>query len=266
MLSSKILAAVTFSYLAAEIFYLIAMIFKTKIGQRIGSIVTIGAFVAHSAAIILRWVESHNLGIGHAPFANFYESLVFFAWAIILIHFIAEYKYKIAHVGAFTVPFAFLSLAYASFSPGISSRIEPLVPALQSNWLIAHVITCFIGYGAFAVSCGLSIAYLLKRSNDKKDLDALNYRMIIFGFLFLTAGIATGSIWAHSAWGAYWQWDPKETWSLITWFVYAIILHVRLRGWHGKKIALLSIGGFLSVLFTYFGVNFLLSGLHSYIN
>ncbi|MDP2992538.1 MAG: c-type cytochrome biogenesis protein CcsB, partial [Deltaproteobacteria bacterium] len=122
MLSSKILAAVTFSYLAAVIFYLIALIFKTKIGQRIGSIVTIGAFVAHTAAIILRWVESYKLGIGHAPFANFYESLVFFAWAIILVHFIAEYKYKIAHVGAFTVPFAFLSLAYASFSPGISSR------------------------------------------------------------------------------------------------------------------------------------------------
>lgn len=266
MISSKILAVVTFVYLAAATTYLIATIFKTRVAQKMGSLITVGGFTAHTAAIILRWVESHRLGIGHAPFANFYESLVFFAWATVLIHFIVRYKYKVLQAGVFTLPFAFLGLAYASFSPNISSRIEPLIPALQSNWLIAHVITCFIGYGAFAVSCGLSIAYLVKRSENKRDLEILNYRVIILGFLFLTAGIASGSIWAHSAWGAYWQWDPKETWSLITWFIYAIILHCRLRGWPGQKIAWLSIGGFISVLFTYFGVNFLLSGLHSYVS
>ncbi len=265
MISSKILAVVTFAYLAATTTYLMAKIFRTKIGQRMGSLISIGGFAAHTVAIILRWTESHRLGIGHAPFANFYESLVFFAWATVLIHFVVQYKYKVEHAGVFTLPFAFLGLAYASFSPNISSRIEPLIPALQSNWLIAHVITCFIGYGAFAVSCGLSIAYLLRRSGDNKNLDILNYRVIIMGFLFLTAGIATGSIWAHSAWGAYWQWDPKETWSLITWLIYATILHCRLRGWYGKKIALLSVAGFISVLFTYFGVNFLISGLHSYV-
>ena len=96
------------------------------------------------------------------------------------------------------------------------------------------------------------------------DLDELTHQMVMFGFLFLSIGIITGSVWANSAWGSYWSWDPKETWSLITWFVYATLLHARMmRGWYGKKIAYLSIIGFGAVLFTYFGVNYL-PGLHSY--
>jgi cytochrome c-type biogenesis protein CcsB len=99
---------------------------------------------------------------------------------------------------------------------------------------------------------------------DVDLLDDLNHRLVMFGFLFLSVGIITGAVWAHSAWGRYWGWDPKETWSLITWFVYATLLHARMmRGWRGKRTAILSIGGFAAVLFTYFGVN-LLPGLHSY--
>jgi len=131
---------------------------------------------------------------------------------------------------------------------------------------------------AFAVAFGLSIMYLIKnreaaaaqggvlaaRLPETAVLDELTHRMILFGFLFLTAGIITGAVWANSAWGKYWSWDPKETWSLITWFIYATLLHARLmRGWHGKRIAVLSLIGFTAVLFTYFGVN-LLPGLHSY--
>ena len=137
-------------------------------------------------------------------------------------------------------------------------------------------MSCFIGYSAFAVAFGVSFMYLLKqRHPDRKRsmlgllpdidvLDDLNHQMVMFGFLFLSAGIITGAVWANSAWGRYWGWDPKETWSLITWFVYATLLHARLmRGWRGKRTAYLSIGGFAAVLFTYFGVN-LLPGLHSY--
>jgi cytochrome c-type biogenesis protein CcsB len=99
---------------------------------------------------------------------------------------------------------------------------------------------------------------------DVDLLDDLHHRLVMFGFLFLSAGIITGAVWAHSAWGRYWGWDPKETWSLITWFIYATLLHAKLmRGWHGRRIAFLSILGFFAVLFTYFGVN-LLPGLHSY--
>jgi len=147
----------------------------------------------------------------------------------------------------------------------------------KSNWLISHVITCFFGYAAFALSFGVSIMYLLKLLDTAEKnnrflrlipsaaiLDDLNYQMIVIGFLMLTLGIITGAVWAHSAWGTYWSWDPKETWSLITWLVYASVIHTRLvRGWKGKKIAILSIAGFACVLFTYFGVNYL-AGLHSY--
>lgn len=98
-----------------------------------------------------------------------------------------------------------------------------------------------------------------------ESLDAFVYKPIAVGFPLLTIGIVTGAAWANYAWGSYWSWDPKETWSLITWFVYAIFLHARFaREWRGKRTAVLSIIGFASVIFTYFGVNYVLSGLHSY--
>ena len=224
----------------------------------------------------MRWAESYKMGIGHAPLSNMYESLVFFAWTIMLIYLIIERRYYFYLIGAFSTPTAFLVMAYASLSGNISDRIQPLVPALKSNWLIVHVITCFIGYAAFAIALGTSVMYLIRkgaRDNAKgwvswfpepSILDELTYQMVIFGFLFLSVGIITGSVWANSAWGSYWSWDPKETWSLITWFVYATLIHARLmRGWRGKRLAFISIVGFCAVLFTYFGVNYL-PGLHSY--
>jgi cytochrome c-type biogenesis protein CcsB len=188
-----------------------------------------------------------------------------------------EWRTKNRSIGTFATPLAFLIMAYASFT-GITARIQPLIPALKSNWLIAHVLTCFIGYAAFAIAFGLSIVYLLKRVDNPEKrhgflkfvpetdiLEELSYQMVVIGFILLTLGIITGAVWAHSAWGRYWGWDPKETWSLITWLVYAALLHSRMvRGWRGKKLAILSIVGFSCVIFTYLGVNFVLSGLHSY--
>ena len=195
---------------------------------------------------------------------------------ISLIYLVVERTQRSRAIGAFVLPLAFLAMAYASLSPNISDRIQPLIPALKSNWLIAHVMTCFVGYAAFAIAFGISIMYLIKSNSgenpnrllmrlpDQQMLDELTHQMVLFGFLFLTVGIITGAVWANSAWGRYWGWDPKETWSLITWFVYATLLHARLmRGWRGRRIAYLSIVGFGAVLFTYFGVN-LLPGLHSY--
>jgi cytochrome c-type biogenesis protein CcsB len=195
-----------------------------------------------------------------------------------LLYLIVEWRTRNRTMGAFVTPLAFLALAYASFSPNISNQIQPLIPALKSNWLISHVITCFFGYAAFGLSFGLSLMYLIKGLDNAGSqrnvflslipgtaiLDDLNYQMTAIGFLMLTLGIITGSVWAHSAWGSYWSWDPKETWSLITWLVYASVLHSRMvRGWRGKKIAILCVIGFSCVLFTYFGVNYL-AGLHSY--
>jgi cytochrome c-type biogenesis protein CcsB len=135
-----------------------------------------------------------------------------------------------------------------------------------------------LGYASFAVSFGISILYIIRdKKEDQKEgvlkwlpatpvLDEINYKSIVIGFPMLTLGIITGAAWANYAWGSYWSWDPKETWSLITWFIYAAFLHARFtRDWKGKRTAILSIVGFIFVLFTYFGVNYLISGLHSYL-
>ncbi len=279
--SSQLLGITTFTYMFSTFLYAVIFIFKAKKLGPPATIFTIIAFLVQTAGIILRWQESYRLGYGHAPLTNMYESVVFFAWTIIFLYLLIEWKFKTRIIGAFAVPFAFLAMAYASFSSGINKEISPLVPALQSNWLLAHVITCFIGYASFAVAAGLGIMYLAKNTSDSRQttnnnsllgtmpplkiLDDIIHKTMVFGFLWLSIGIISGAIWANSAWGTYWSWDPKETWSLITWFIYAITLHARYtRGWGGTRIAWLAIFGFLSVIFTYYGVNFLLSGLHSY--
>lgn len=277
--SSFLLSVTTFAYLFCTLCYLSGVVFRFRPLLLSGSLVGLGALIVQTAGILLRWQESYKLGYGHAPLSNLYESLVFAAWAIMLIYLVIEYRSKQRVLGVFPSLFAFLAMAYASFSAQIDSKIQPLVPALKSNWLIAHVITCFLGYAAFAVAAGISILYLVRQAStanphpkgilalvpEPRQLDELNYQMILFGFLWLSLGIITGSVWANSAWGTYWSWDPKETWSLITWLIYAAMLHARtMQGWRGRRVAWLSLLGFGCVLFTYFGVNFLLSGLHSY--
>jgi cytochrome c-type biogenesis protein CcsB len=276
MNSSLLLSITTFIYGFAAILYIAYWIFKKPLPGQLATWTAIIGAVCNLAGLIMRWVESYSLGIAHAPLSNLYESMVFFSLTITIVYLVIEKKYKNRVIGAFTTPIAFLAMAYASLNPNISDRIQPLLPALKSNWLIAHVMTCFVGYSAFAIAFGISFMYLFKQKDTQgkssllahfpntRVLDELNHQMIMFGFLFLTIGIITGSVWANSAWGRYWGWDPKETWSLITWFIYATVLHARMmRGWSGKRIAYLSILGFIAVLFTYFGVNYL-PGLHSY--
>ena len=276
-MNSIILSYITFVYFASFMLYLLMMVMGKEFFGRLATFVTLAGLLGQSLAIVLRWIESYDLGIGHAPLSNLYESLIFFAWTVVFFYLLIEWRTKNRSLGAFATPLAFLAMAYASYSPTISSRIQPLVPALKSNWLIAHVLTCFFGYAAFGIAFGLSLMYLLKKRENPQSsnifiriipessiLEDMSYQMVVIGFLLLTLGIITGSVWAHSAWGSYWSWDPKETWSLITWLVYAALLHSRMvRGWKGNKLALLSIIGFSCVLFTYFGVNYL-AGLHSY--
>ncbi len=275
--SPTLLSVVTFVYGLAGALYLFAWVFRKEIPGRIATWVTAIAVLGNVLGIGLRWYESYQLGAGygHAPLSNIYESLVFFAAITGIIYLVVERRYQNRVIGAFAMPLSFFAMAYASF--GTSAKIQPLIPALKSNWLIAHVITCFIGYAAFALAFGVSIMYLIKQIRPEDAdagsafrlpklsvMDELTHQLIMFGFLFLTAGIISGAVWANSAWGRYWGWDPKETWSLITWFVYATVLHARLmRGWRGTRIAVLSLIGFAAVIFTYFGVN-LLPGLHSY--
>ncbi len=317
-----------YAYVVATLLYVVFLVFKRRPVGLAASGVTAAGFLLHTAALGIRWKESYDqLGdAGHIPLSNMYESMVFFAWSIILIYLFMEWKYKSRAMGVVVAPMAALGIGAVSLSPYFSDEIEPLVPALQSNWLTIHVATSFFGYAAFAVSFAVSVIYLLLTTDrlreaswwvarlslpvvvvavslaagsletkaviivaaamifmvmlwlggprkaqisglfpNHKVLDDLNYRAIMVGFPMLTLGIITGAAWANYAWGTYWSWDPKETWSLITWFMYAAFLHARFTaGWRGKKAAVMAIVGFGFVIFTYFGVNYLLSGLHSY--
>ena len=261
----------TFGYLLWIIAYLVAFV-ATKERTRLSRIFWVALIVLwciHTASIGLRWVESYQLGIGHAPLSNLYESLVFFSWSVALALIIVWRRFGTDLVALLGVPIVFLILASTFL---IDPSIRPLIPALQSNWLVAHVFTCFLGYSGFAVSFVAALLLLLAKSSDKAahllpkktTLDEIVYRSILIGFPLLTLGIITGAAWAEHAWGTYWSWDPKETWSLVTWLVYAGFLHARLsRGWSGGRTAMLSVIGFCAVMFTYFGVNYL-PGLHSY--
>jgi len=271
---------VTFIYFAAFVCYLFRLIVGREFWGRLASYTAWTGLVIQTLALLLRWKTSYDLGIGHVPLSNLYESMVFFSWAIVFLYLVMEWRSVSKTIGVFVVPIAFLTLAYASIAPGMSDRIQPLIPALQSNWLTSHVVTCFLGYAGFTLAFATSLIYFTRstmgvagnprdgwkvRIPSAESLDALIYQSTTIGFVFLSLGIMTGSVWAHYAWGAYWSWDPKETWSLITWIVYATMLHARLvRGWRGRRMAILALLGFASVLFTYFGVNYL-PGLHSYL-
>jgi cytochrome c-type biogenesis protein CcsB len=276
MTESTLILVCILIYLASWFFYLLHAAFPRRGMVAVGGqVLVLTGLVVQAFTIGFRWVESYRLGVGHAPFANLYESMVFFSWTMGLIFLIAVRRLRARLLGVFVMPLVFLSLASTSL---MKPDIEPLMPALQSNWLTAHVITCFLGYAAFAVAFGVNILFLLKtRRGSSSDswmqrnlpspeiLDDFSYRIIAVGFPMLSLGIITGAAWANSAWGSYWSWDPKETWSLIVWLIYAAYLHARItRGWKGRRAAWLSMLGFVATLFCYLGVNLLLSGLHSY--
>lgn len=260
------LISATGLFIAAALIYIINFFSANKSYGSLGSIFTGVGFIATTAALIL-----HTMITGKIPLSNMFEFGLFFLWSIVGIYLFIEHRYKFKQLGFIVLPIAvMMALWLLSMDKGA----KPMMPALRSNWLYIHVLTAILAYGAFAVSFGVALLYLVKEANlgklskslpDLNILDDLTYKIISLGMPFLTLCIVTGAVWAEYAWGTYWSWDPKETWSLITWFIYAIYLHARLMGnWKGKKSIYLALGGFLAVLFTFFGVNLLLPGLHSY--
>ncbi|ABB33445.1 cytochrome c-type biogenesis protein CcsB [Geobacter metallireducens RCH3] len=258
-------------YFAATIAYLAYLVKPREVLGKVSCWILSAGFVAHCAYTVDRYLEA-----GHTPITNLHESLSFFSLAVVGIYILFERKYRIFILGSFVTPVAFLLMAA---STGFPSAIMPLNPALKSKWLMVHTVMAFLSYAAFSVAFGAAIMYLIQQHFLKSKklgpmyqklpsldiLDEINYRCLTIGFPLLTFAIISGAIWAESAWGTYWSWDPKETWSLITWFVYAALLHGRLTtGWRGKKAAILAIVGFFVLLFTFLGVNLFLSGLHSY--
>nr|YP_009106647.1 heme attachment to plastid cytochrome c [Dicloster acuatus]AIT95392.1 heme attachment to plastid cytochrome c [Dicloster acuatus] len=231
----------------------------------------------------LRWFDS-----GHFPLSNLYDSLLFLSWGLSLIFLFLEKLTNLDVLGIIISPTILCIITFTDFSlPEDLEQIKPLVPALQSNWLFMHVTVIIFSYAALILGCLLSMSFILyyylnnsvyfsvtnmdidtKKStyeNRLNLLDNLSYRLIGIGFCFLTLGILSGAIWANETWGNYWSWDPKETWALITWLVFAIYLHSRLiTGIQAVKSAWIAIFGFLILWVCYLGVNLLGQGLHSY--
>jgi cytochrome c-type biogenesis protein CcsB len=275
MTSSTLIGLALLGYLLSSAVYFLYLSTPREPVARLARRTLAVGLALQVAGLLLRWRESYQMGIGHAPVSNMYESMLLFAACTAGVSLLLERRHRMPLVGVLSAPLAAVILAYTSLSSGMNNEIQPLFPALKSNWLTAHVLVCFIAYAAFAVSAAVSAAYLWKlRAGERGEqdaprvaaaLDEVAYQGIALGFPMLTLGIFFGAVWADVAWGTYWSWDPKETWSLVTWLIYATYLHARLvRGWRGRKAAVLSLIGFAAVMFTYWGVNYLLSGLHSY--
>lgn len=266
-----LLKATAFFYLAGAAMYLGYIVTIRERAARLGRMFLLIGVILHAVGFAGRYAAA-----GYTPVTNLFESLSFFALAIVAAFLVTEIRYNLRILGSFVAPLGFVFSIFAAFLPG---EVAGLAPALNSYWLPVHVVLLFVGDAVFAVMFGAGVVYLLQEKQVKKKrlgpifkrlppldvLDEINYRCLTIGFPLLTAGIITGSIWAEYAWGSYWSWDPKETWSLITWLLYAALLHGRLTvGWRGRRAAILAIVGFCAVLFTFLGVNLLLPGLHSY--
>ena len=269
---------------------------------QIGRVSSIIANLLLFFVLASRWIIA-----GYFPLSNLYESLLFLTWTLLTIYLYLENKTKSKLMGAILIPVALLIMGFANLtlSPDMQ-KASPLVPALQSNWLMMHVSMMMLSYATLIMGSLLCILFLVISKYQEVDLqlvdestlplynvmldyyeaklfspsdeiselgklkllqslDNWSYRIIGLGFPFLTIGIIAGGVWANEAWGSYWSWDPKETWALITWIVFATYLHSRItKGWEGKKTALLGGLGFFVIWICYLGVNFLGKGLHSY--
>jgi cytochrome c-type biogenesis protein CcsB len=290
--------------LFAMVIYWINLLFfndKSLVSQ-VGRMSTTFATIVLFVILCSRWIVA-----GYFPLSNLYESLLFLTWILLTVYLYIETKTNSRLIGAIVVPITLLISGFANLtlSPEMQ-KSSPLVPALQSNWLMMHVSMMLLSYGTLIMGSLLSILFLvisglkdidLKSKENSaipfynimleyyqtnvispspevsefgkikllQSLDNWSYRIIGLGFPFLTIGIISGGVWANEAWGSYWSWDPKETWALITWLVFATYLHARItKGWEGKKTAILGGLGFFVIWICYLGVNFLGKGLHSY--
>ena len=257
-------------YVAATFLYIFSLVFKKDYFSRAKHITFLG-LIPHTLSIILRWIES-----GHGPYITFYEVTISDTWMAIALFLIVQFKYrKMELLGVFIAPISFLLIGWGVMS---SPQIYQVPTTFHTYWLFVHILFAKFSFGSFIIGTGLAIFYLVKGKKgdldqsplhkylpDIKAIDEYSYRFIAFGFLNLGIMIAAGAIWANKAWGRYWGWDPVETWSLVSWLIYGVYLHLRLnQGWHGKKSAWYAIAGFAVLLFSIFGVVYLYHSAHSY--
>ncbi len=282
LLSYKLTSYANVLLAAATVIYIAHLWFtQPAVGKWASGLATAGA-IGLLVALLTRWFETHQvLEEGHVPISNLYEVTIFFTALTTTIYLILESFSRNRHPGAFVMPIVIMGIAFELWlvSKG-NAGPQNLVPALKSYWMHAHVLANFIGYGAFAVACGGGVMYLVRHRAEERgntggrvmrvlpgltETDTLMYRAIAIGFVTFTIATILGAAWAYDAWGGYWSWDPKETWSLIVWLTYAVYMHLRfVKGWAGTRMAWWAILGFGVTLFCFIGVNMFLSGLHSY--
>lgn len=252
------------SYMAAASFYINALVFNIERSSKIGFIAMCAGLAAHTVAILDRWMET-----GHVPTIGNYENALAGAWFIILFTIIAGLvRSQAKNIAAGTVSLSLILLAFGVFS---GAEKTTMVAALNSIWLYIHISFAWLSYGAYTLAFGSGLAYIirLKRESRGQDLgmaaklpdlealDELTFRYIAFGFIADVVMIAAGSIWAKDLWGTYWGWDPVEIWSLISWLVYGVAIHLRLTmRWKGKKFAWYAVVAIITVIIAYWGVNF----------
>ena len=286
--------------------YWISLLFLkgTNILSQVAKISSLVANILLFFILCSRWIVA-----GYFPLSNLYESLLFLTWTLLTIYLYIEFKTKSKIIGSLLIPLTLFINGFANLTLSADmQKSSPLVPALQSNWLMMHVSMMMLSYATLIIGSLLCILFLVISKYQEVDLkivdkssmplyniivnyyenelfsssksseiselgklkllhtlDNWSYRIIALGFPFLTIGIIAGGVWANEAWGSYWSWDPKETWALITWIIFATYLHSRItKGWEGKKTALVGSVGFFVIWICYLGVNFLGKGLHSY--
>ncbi|RQS72229.1 c-type cytochrome biogenesis protein CcsB [Burkholderia sp. Bp8963] len=263
-------------FVLATIFYWIGTLARAESGGAIGQKLTWVAVLMGFTGLMVRWYESYLIGtdVGHIPVSNLYEVFVLFSLITALLYLYYEGHYGTRALGAFVLLIISAAVGFLMWYSIArdAQQIQPLVPALQSWWMKIHVPANFIGYGSFALSAMVSVAYLMKERGVLADrlpaldvLDDVMYKSIAVGFAFFTIATILGALWAAEAWGGYWSWDPKETWALIVWLNYAAWLHMRLmKGLRGTAAAWWALTGLVVTTFAFLGVNMFLSGLHSY--
>ncbi|MBR1456360.1 MAG: c-type cytochrome biogenesis protein CcsB [Oscillospiraceae bacterium] len=251
-------------YAAAVILQFTGTAFKKERLLKLSWLVFLAAFAVHLLFTIVRGVAAKRI-----PLSNQFEFANAFAWGVALMLIVIRRRLKADWLSVAAMPMALLILTYAALQP---MEIRDLMPALRSAWFGIHIGSAVLSYAAFVLAGSVGLRYvLLARRNGAEEesrlrqMDYLSYRLVAFGFLFLTVVILSGAIWAEQAWSAFWTWDPKEVWALITWIIYAVYLHLRLRGKRrGAAMAWYLVVAVPVVLFTFAGVNTLLPGLHSY--
>ncbi|MBF0551788.1 MAG: c-type cytochrome biogenesis protein CcsB [Deltaproteobacteria bacterium] len=270
-MSKELFLAALICYLTGTLGYLLYVVLQEEVLHRVARYILLFGFILHASGFVVSYIQT-----GFLPVSTFRNSLSFFALAIIGAYLLIQARFNLMILGSFVSPLASMFMIFAALTP---QAALPASPLLKSLWLTVHVSFVFLGLGIFTVAFAAAIMYLIQERHLKRKrfsplyrrlpsldvLDAVNYYCLVSGFPLLTIGLIIGSIYAQMALGKYWRWDPKEVWSLSTWFFYAVLLHERLTvGWRGRRAAIMAVIGFAAILFTYMGVNHWLKGYHSF--